>query len=137
MTTIEKVFFLKQVSLFSTLPGEEVAEIAVATEEVARATGEDVIREGDVDDSLFVIIAGKVRVVTTRQVLAALGERDVVGELALLDPAPRNATVTAATDVKLRRLDGEAFGEILRESHEIARGITRILVRRLRAAGAG
>lgn len=136
MTTVEKVFFLKGVSIFSAVPGEELAEIALITEEVDRSPGEVFIREGDVDDSLYVVVEGRVRVQRGDRVLAELGEREVVGELALLDPAPRNATVSAITDVTLLRLDGDAFSEIMREKHEIAQGITKVLVRRLRLAGA-
>jgi CRP-like cAMP-binding protein len=135
MTTIEKVLFLKRVSIFAALPGEELAEIALVAEEVEQAAGDEIIREGEVDNSLFVLVSGRIRVMKGQQTLVELGEGEVVGELAVLDPAPRNATVTAVSDVTLLRIDGEAFAEIMREKYEIAEGITRVLARRLRAVG--
>ena len=137
MNTLEKVFFLKRVKLFSALPGEELAEIALITEEVEQSEGDDIIREGESDSTLFIVVSGKVRVTKGMIVVAEMGEGDVFGELAVLDPAPRNATVTAISDVTLLRIDGQSFAEIMREKHEIAQGITRILVRRLRVAGGG
>lgn len=135
MSTIEKVFRLKAVNIFSVLSGEDLTQVALLAEELERGPGDEIIREGDVDDSLYVIVAGHVKVVKGERTLAELGAGEVVGELALLDPAPRNATVRASSDVTLLRLDGAAFADAMREKHEIARGITRVLARRLRASG--
>lgn len=137
MTTLEKLMFLRKVSLFSALPGEDLAEVAAITEELEAQAGQEVIREGEVDSSLYVVVDGRVRVHKGAQTLAELGQNEVFGELALLDPAPRNATVTASTDATLLRIEGEAFEDIAREKHEISRGITRVLARRLRLAGTG
>ncbi len=135
MTTVEKVYFLKAVELFSAIDGDDLLEIALAAEEVERSAGEDIVREGELDDTLYVIVGGRAGVYRGRQMVAQLKDREVFGELALLDPAPRSATVTALTDTRLLRIDREVFLELLRGHHEIAAGITRILARRLRAAG--
>jgi CRP-like cAMP-binding protein len=137
VTTLEKLVFLKRVSIFSSLGGEDLAQIATITEELEVSQGQDVIREGEVDSSLFVVIDGKVRVHKGPHTLAELGPSEVFGELALLDPAPRNATVSATTEGRLLRIEGEAFEDLAREKHEIARGILRVLARRLRLAGTG
>jgi CRP-like cAMP-binding protein len=137
MATVEKVFSLKGVGIFSELAGELLAEIAVIAEEVDRAPGAEIIREGDVDDSLFVLLDGNVSVSRGGQKLAELGKGEVFGELALLDPAPRNATVTALTDVTLLRIDAQPFCDLMDENPGIARAILRVVTRRLRAAGGG
>jgi CRP-like cAMP-binding protein len=134
VTTVEKVYFLKAVDLFSTIDGDDLLEVALAAEEVERSGGDEVVREGELDDTLYVIVSGRCGVYRGRQMVAQLKEREVFGELALLDPAPRSATVTALTDARLLRIEREAFLELLRGHHEIAAGITRILARRLRAA---
>jgi CRP-like cAMP-binding protein len=61
-----------------------------------------------------------------------LGARDVFGEMALLDPEPRSATVTAVEDTALLRLDQASFQELLEERSEVARSIIKVLTRRLR-----
>ena len=137
LTTVEKVFRLKAVNIFSALSGEELAEVALITAELERGPGDEIIREGDVDDALYVIASGRVSVVRGARSLAELGEGEVVGELALLDPAPRGATVRALSDVVLLRIDAGAFFEIMQEKQEIARAVMRVLARRLRLAGAG
>ena len=56
----------------------------------------------------------------------------VVGDLAVLDPQPRSATVLAATDVTALRLSKADFDEALESRPEIARGVILALVGRLR-----
>ena len=63
-----------------------------------------------------------------------MGEREVFGEMALLDPAPRSATATAATSVTLLRVAQDDFADLLRERPEVAAGVLRVLTRRLRHA---
>jgi CRP/FNR family transcriptional regulator, cyclic AMP receptor protein len=134
LTTIEKVLFLKGIDLFSQIPGEELANIAlIATEEV-RDSGEDIFTEGDVGDALYLVLEGKVRVHRGEKTIAELGEKECFGEMALLDTAPRSATVTGMTDVSLLRISREEFQEIMAEKHEIAVGIIKVLTRRLRDA---
>jgi CRP-like cAMP-binding protein len=57
--------------------------------------------------------------------------RDVFGEMALLDPEPRTASITAVADTLLLRLDQAPFYELMDEHHQIARGIIRMLTRNL------
>ena len=64
--------------------------------------------------------------------IAELGERECFGEMAILDPAPRTATVTAISDTRLLRIAREDFQEIIAEKPEIALGIIQVLTRRLR-----
>ena len=65
-----------------------------------------------------------------------LGEREVVGEMSLLDPAPRSATVVAETEARLLKIQRADFDEILDLRPEIARAVIQVLVRRLREANA-
>ncbi len=133
MTTIERVYFLKGVELFAALQGQDVLDIALAAEEVDKAAGEEIVREGELDDSLYIVVSGTVGVYRGNQMVAQLKEGEVFGELALLDPAPRSATVRAVSDSTLLRVEREVFLDLLRANHEIAEGVTRMLARRLRA----
>ncbi|MEZ0227523.1 MAG: cyclic nucleotide-binding domain-containing protein [Planctomycetota bacterium] len=133
MTTIEKVYFLKGVELFSTLQGQDVLDIALAAEEVEKVANEEIVREGELDETLYVVVSGTVGVYRGNQMVAQLKEGEVFGELALLDPAPRSATVRSVTESTLLRVEREVFLDLVRANHEIAEGITRILARRLRA----
>jgi len=132
ISTVEKVLFLKGVDLFSAIPGEDLSQIAQIADEVDLDAGELIFKSGDLGDSLYLIVAGKVRVHREEQEIALLGERQVFGEMALLDSEPRSASVTTVSDVTLLRIQQEDFADILSEKSEIAQGIIKVLIRRLR-----
>jgi len=133
LLTIERVVLLKQVSLFERTPDRVLAGLARTLVEEEFAAGTDLIVEGAVEDWLFVLIDGSVRVTRSDRVVD-LEAGQVVGELAVLEPEPRTATVTALTDVHAFRLRKVDFDEALRTRPEIAAGVIAELVRRLREA---
>ena len=132
LTTIEKVILLKDAELFAETPDELLAEVAGLLTEVELPAGEAVFNKGESGDSLYIVVSGRVRVHDGDYTLNVLGESEVFGEMALLEPEPRMAGVTAETDALLLRLDGEPFFELLDTRSEVARGIIRVLSRRLR-----
>jgi len=134
LSTVEKVLFLKSIDLFSQIPGEDLAQVALISTEESRETGEEIFAEGEAGDALYLVLDGRVRVHRQDRVIAELGERECFGEMALLDAAPRSATVTAVVDAHLLKISREDFQEILNEKPEIASGIIKVLTRRLRSA---
>lgn len=134
ISTVEKVLFLKGIDLFSAVSGEDLAEVALITEELAKESADVIIREGDPGDALYFVVEGKVRVEKGDRRIAELGEREVFGEMALLDAGPRSSSVIADSDVLLLRIGRDDFGDIMRERPEVSLGIMKVLVRRLREA---
>ncbi len=134
MTTVEKVLLLKGIDLFAAVPGDELAAVALITEEIRVEAGTAFLREGDLGDALFFIVEGRARVRKGDREVAELGARDVFGELALLDPGPRSATVEALTDMTLLRVGRDDFVEILAARPEVPLAVIRMLARRVRAA---
>jgi CRP-like cAMP-binding protein len=132
LSTVERVLLLKTVSMFSQTPDNVLADVADLLEEVDVSENETVFQQGDSGDSLYVILDGKVRVHDGERLLNYLGERDVFGEMALLDPEPRLASVTAIEPTRLFRLDQAPFYELMEERPEIATGILRVLTKHLR-----
>jgi CRP-like cAMP-binding protein len=131
LLTIERVASLKRVSLFERTPDRVLAGLAHTLEEVAFGPGDPLMSEGAVEDWMFVLVDGTVRV-TRPDRTVELGPGEVVGELAVLDPQPRAGTVTAVTDVLAFRLRKVDFDEALRTRPEVAAGVIGELVRRLR-----
>jgi CRP/FNR family transcriptional regulator, cyclic AMP receptor protein len=134
LSTVEKVLFLKSIDLFSQIPGEDLAQIALISSEETRDQGDEVFAEGEAGDALYLVIDGKVRVHKQDRVIAELGERECFGEMAILDAAPRSATVTSLSESNLLKITREDFQEIMSEKPEIAMGIIKVLTRRLRDA---
>jgi len=132
MTTVEKVALLKGVALFAAVPADELAAIARIAEELRVDAGECVIREGELGDALYFVVDGRATVRRGGRHLAELAQRDVFGELALLDPGPRSATVDAASDLQLLRISRDDFVEILTSRPEVPLGVIKMLARRMR-----
>jgi CRP-like cAMP-binding protein len=64
--------------------------------------------------------------------IITLGPGEIFGELALLDPEPRLASVEAQVETRLLRLDREAFLELMEGNIEVVRGVLHVLCERLR-----
>ena len=133
ISTVEKVLFLKSIDLFSQIPGEDLSQIALITDEVQFEEGDEIFHEGDPGDTLYFVIDGKVRIHTAGgDDITVLGDRQVVGEMALLDGEPRSASASALSNVTLLKIHRDDFHEILAEKAEIAQGVIKVLTRRLR-----
>lgn len=98
--------------------------------------GEPIFEQGDMGSEMFIVHEGEVEIVQERpgrtDHLAKLEKGDFFGEMSLLEDLPRLATARATTDVKLVKVDDQAFDKILRNDPEIAIRIMRKLSRRLR-----
>lgn len=107
--------------LFSGLPREDLVAVLRAVEPVPCRAGTAAVTEGEPGDSLFLVVQGTL-IVTTRGPagepveVGRLGPGDFFGEIALLTGKPRTATVTAATDTELLRLDRDTVAR-LRQGH--------------------
>lgn len=132
LSTVEKVLILKTVPMFSQTPDNVLADVADLLEEVDVSENATIFKHGDAGDSLYVILDGKVRVHDGERLLNYLGEREVFGEMALLDPEPRLASVTAMESTRLFRLDQASFYDLMTERPEVATGIIRVLTGHLR-----
>lgn len=128
----EKVLILKSLSLFNETPETILSELAPLLEEMEYEQGTPVFNEGDIGDSMYVIYKGEVKIHKGNSTLAILKEKEVFGELSLLDSETRSASASCHTDCFLFKLDQDPFYELLEARPEIARGFIKILCQRLR-----
>ena len=75
---------------------------------------------------------GLVRVHDGNTTLRKLGAREIVGEMAVLDPAPRSATVTAETETSYFVLDADMLHDLMNTHPEVNQAIIKVLVQRIR-----
>jgi CRP/FNR family cyclic AMP-dependent transcriptional regulator len=134
ISTVEKVLFLKSVPLFKEIPGEELAQIAQISDEIEFQGEENVFKEGDIGEAMYIVLEGRVRIHRGEKTLTELGERECFGEMSILDSEPRSASVTALKDLVALKIQREDFAEILAQKSEIAYGIIKVLTHRLREA---
>ncbi len=132
LLTVEKVMVLKSVDIFAHTPEEILVDIAGLLKEIAVAASATIFEKGDRGDSMYIIVEGEVEALNEGHAFAQMGERQVFGEMALLDGEPRTATIRATTLTRLLRLDQEPFYELMDDRIEIARGVIHVLLQRLR-----
>ncbi|NOZ85948.1 MAG: cyclic nucleotide-binding domain-containing protein [Deltaproteobacteria bacterium] len=132
MSTVEKALILKEIELFSRIPGDDLARLAFLAEEVIFEPGEIVFEEGELGDALYLVLSGRAKIYRGKTVLAEVKEKDVYGEMALLDSEPRSASVSAIDELKCLRIARADFNDLLSERNSVARGIIQVLVKRLR-----
>ena len=133
MTTIERVIALQRVALFADIPGRILAAVAGRATEVEVGAGERLIEEGAVEDHLFALVHGRLRVHRGDVSIATLEPGAAVGELAALVPEPRSASVTAIEPSTLLRIEKAVLDELLLDWPELASGVIAALVATIRA----
>jgi signal transduction histidine kinase len=126
---------LRKSPLFEGLSDEELTRLIDMAEPVALRPGEILIKQGDPGDSAYVILTGEFEIQKqTGQSLIKIDVRnpgDVVGEMALLSRAPRNATVISKTDSETLRIPQEAFEKLLESSSTAAIAVLHWVITRL------
>ena len=132
LTTIERVVALHRVPIFADVPGRTLAAVAQRATEVEVAEGAIVIAEGAVEEHMFAVVRGSLRVHRGDRVIVDLGVGATVGELAALVPEPRSASVTALAPGTLLRIDRAVLEELLADRPELANGIIAALVAMIR-----
>jgi CRP/FNR family cyclic AMP-dependent transcriptional regulator len=96
-------------------------------------TGDIIFRQGDAATEFYVVQSGKVDIRLGNRLLGTVGDRDIFGEMALIDAAPRSATAVAATDVRLVAVGEKQFLFMVSQTPHFALNVMRTLARRLRA----
>ncbi|MFN2416237.1 MAG: cyclic nucleotide-binding domain-containing protein, partial [Pyrinomonadaceae bacterium] len=137
LSTIEKMVTLHSVPLFSTLAPQELEELALVCRSETYPAGAVICEEGERGDDVFVILEGGVRVMRGRGDSASLASVEragsVIGEMAVLHPAPRAATVIADDGgARTLRVVGAAFLDALNADPSIAPDLLKVMARRLR-----
>jgi CRP/FNR family transcriptional regulator, cyclic AMP receptor protein len=90
---------LRGVDLLRNCTHAQLEEVARLAERVHVADGEVLAREGRIGREFFLILSGSVAVSQAGRRVNTLGSGDFFGELAAMDPGPRNATVTALSEL--------------------------------------
>jgi CRP-like cAMP-binding protein len=128
---------LDALELFAPLAPEQRERLSGAAVQLHFDHGEELVREGEAGDSLFLVAAGEVRVTRAPEgddaqplLLATLGAGDCFGEMSLLTGEPRSATVTAEGGCEVLRLDQAAMAPILAADPAVAEALSLLLADR-------
>ncbi|NOX42473.1 MAG: cyclic nucleotide-binding domain-containing protein [Gammaproteobacteria bacterium] len=126
---------LVNIPLFSNL--KEIDDISKLTHIKTYVKNTTVINEGDISDSLYIIISGRAKVFISDEqgkelMLKSLGKGDYFGEMSLLDESPRSASITTLEDSLLATISKSNFIQCMLKHPDIAISLSTELCKRLR-----
>ena len=100
------------------------------------ADGEDIVRQGDVGDCMYVVQSGRVQVVLTsgpsEQHLVFLDAGDFFGEMAVFEKEERSATVRAAGEARVLKVDKKTLLRRIKEDPLLAVNLLQTMSHRIR-----
>jgi hypothetical protein len=132
LSSVEIVLHLRTLDIFQRLTTRQLTDLAAVVREEQHPAGATIVREGEFDDCMYLIVEGTVRITRQDHVLAERGAKDFFGEMAVIDGETRSATVTAASPIRLLRLDRPDLFAVMDEQPGIAISICQTLTRRVR-----
>ena len=129
--------FLRQIPLFSGLDDYALERLVAMSTEVTLKPGDYLMREDEMGDTMYVILEGRTQVRKlagdAEVVLGERGPGEVLGEMSLLDQAPRVASVIALTPVRAMVIDQETFMALIDWSPSAARSVLKMFAQRIRS----
>ena len=139
LLTLEKIVALSQGQLLAHLPIETLYTLAQKADEVVYEPGQALCRQGEPGDAVYIVLSGEAEVVQEREgEMRRIGfcrPGEWVGEMAILDPGPRMATVRAKQEpLTALVVQGTDFRTLLNHDAATSMSVIRLMVKRLRGA---
>ena len=136
VSIFERILLLREIPIFADLSPEDLKRVAEIAREQWYPQNTAIFQQGEEGNMMFVIVEGHVQVVRTiagkDQIWAERGPGDFVGEMAIIESAPRSATLHTQSEVRVLAIDDETFKGILRERPNVSFAVLRSISRRLR-----
>jgi CRP-like cAMP-binding protein len=122
---------LRAVPLFANCTKKQLKEIGRVAVETSVAAGRVLVQQGDVGFDLMILVEGIAEVTRDGIVVSEVGPGHFIGEMAVLSERPRNATLTAKTDVVLLVLTRSGLDQLLDDIPGLAKQLLYEVVRRV------
>jgi len=100
---------------------------------VTLTTGQALFNAGDAADAMFVVLEGSLNVIVGGKTVENSKRGAILGEMAIVDNSPRGATVVAAENCKLAKVDQRRFQRLVQQNPFFATHVMKELVERIRA----
>lgn len=131
LTVIEKVLFLQDVEIFEHVTNEDLSYIAAIAQEVRFDADKVVYKEGDISDSMYMVLEGKVKIHIGESLVMIEDLKDVFGAWSLFDDEVRLVSATTYEDCLLLQIYKEDMLELLADHVGITEGILKAMAKRL------
>ncbi len=129
MTVLEKVEILQRLPIFQGVRTESLARVAALAQEVSFEARQQLYRENEAADSMFVVIEGEVALSRNGRDAQKAGPDQLVGAPAMLAADTQPETATAVAPTQALQIDQQDFFDAMSEDFNITRGILRALVK--------
>lgn len=97
------------------------------------AAGQPLFSEGDDGHRMFVLATGTAEVIINNRVVEQLQHGNIVGEMGIVSPGPRSATIVATSDCEFVAIDEKRFNYLVQQTPFFATQVMRVMAERLRA----
>ncbi|MCH8305034.1 MAG: Crp/Fnr family transcriptional regulator [Candidatus Marinimicrobia bacterium] len=131
LSIIEKVIFLQDVDIFKHISSEDLSYVASITVEQNVEKDSVIYKEGDISDSMYMVIDGKVRLHVGESLVMIAELNDVFGAWSLFDDEVRLISATAFEDSLLLKIDKANMIELLADHVGVTEGILKAMAKRL------
>jgi CRP-like cAMP-binding protein len=130
LTIDEKLTLLGKAAIFAGLDAVALLQVAERVRELEFPAGHQLAREGDMGTGLFLIVTGSVRVIQRGVDVAVSGAGEFVGEMSIVEHAPRVAHLVAAEPTSCLGLASWEVAELLREHPSVATALHELVEQR-------
>ncbi|MDH4113276.1 MAG: cyclic nucleotide-binding domain-containing protein [Actinomycetota bacterium] len=131
-TKRQSAIALAGVPLFADFSKKHLARLARDTDELSFGPGEAVVREGELGETLFVVLEGEGKVVRRNKKVGTVVPGEFFGELSAIDAQPRSASVVAVTPMRVLRLFRRHLLALLDDEPQLTIKLLDGIVRRIR-----
>jgi CRP/FNR family cyclic AMP-dependent transcriptional regulator len=126
----DKLKALAAVPLFADLSKKELESAARFVTEGSAPEGTPIVTQGEIGREAMILMSGSAVVRRNNRKVAEIGPGAIIGEMALVDQIPRNATVVATSDVELLVMDAREFTSLISNQPKVAVKVLRTVARR-------
>jgi len=126
------VLRLQNVDIFSAVPLELLSQMAALADEVEYSSSDLVFAEGDPPDSVYIVLAGRVRIDRGSEVITEIGSGQTFGTWALLEQVPRLFSARVVEDASLLRIHQQDLAEFMADLPLVSSAVLTALASRLR-----
>ncbi len=135
MSLQEEIEALSKVPLFARLDVAKIKLLAFTADREKYEEGQSICVEGEEGDKAFIILSGKAQVWVKTNAgplhVSDLGQNDIIGEVSLLSPHPRSATVIVEKEVDALVLNEDVFMHMVQEFPDVGVELMRALAEKL------
>lgn len=132
LTSVDRLIFIRQVPIFKELRDDFLVRLASVMNELSFPANHTIFKQGQEGRSLYVVVAGRVRVHIEDHTIVTLEKNSCFGEMSVFDAEPRSASVTTLEACDCLVLTQQQLYEAIDETPGVAVNIIRLLSHRIR-----